>query len=116
MYLELGVDASHIHAQYPMDTTHAHQKKSFQTTRLRGFHPLRQNIPVKFQLQSERTYSGQHHISPSSHKGIQFVLHRFRSPLLTVSQILLSLPPPTKMFQFGRFPLPKEHSIPERME
>lgn len=23
MYLELGVDASHIHAQYPMDTTHA---------------------------------------------------------------------------------------------
>ena len=24
MYLGLGVDASHIHAQYPMDATHAH--------------------------------------------------------------------------------------------
>ena len=41
---------------------------------------------------------------PAFLQGIQFVLHRFRSPLLTVSH-LLSLPLPTKMFQFGRFPL-----------
>lgn len=44
------------------------------------------------------------HLQPVFLQGIQFVLHRFRSPLLTVSH-LLSLPLPTKMFQFGRFPL-----------
>lgn len=36
--------------------------------------------------------------------GIQFVLSRFHSPLLTTSQ-LLSFPPPTKMFQFSGFPI-----------
>ena len=45
-----------------------------------------------------------HHISHKSLSGIQFVLYRFRSPLLTISQ-LLSFPPPTKMFQFGGFPI-----------
>ena len=45
-----------------------------------------------------------HHISRISLNGIQFVLYRFRSPLLTISQ-LLSFPPPTKMFQFGGFPI-----------
>jgi O-antigen/teichoic acid export membrane protein len=49
-----------------------------------------------------------HHISPSFHKGIQFVLCRVRSTLLTAS-LLLSFPLPTKMFQFGRFPLLTEH-------
>ena len=47
-----------------------------------------------------------HHISHKSLSGIQFVLYRFRSPLLTISQ-LLSFPPPTKMFQFGGFPIQK---------
>ena len=36
--------------------------------------------------------------------GIRFELCRFRSPLLTTSR-LISLPPPTKMFQFGGFPI-----------
>ena len=45
-----------------------------------------------------------HHLSHNSQSGIQFVLYRFRSPLLTISQ-LLSFPPPTKMFQFGGFPI-----------
>ena len=36
--------------------------------------------------------------------GIQFELCRFRSPLLTTSR-LISFPPPTKMFQFGGFPI-----------
>ena len=45
-----------------------------------------------------------HHISHISQHGIQFILHRFRSPLLTISQ-LLSLPPLTKMFQFSGFPI-----------
>ena len=35
---------------------------------------------------------------------IRFVLIRFRSPLLTES-LLISFPPPTKMLQFGGFPI-----------
>lgn len=46
----------------------------------------------------------QHHIPPVSLQRVRFVLCRFRSPLLTAS-LLLSFPPPTKMFQFGGFPL-----------
>ena len=49
-----------------------------------------------------------HHISLLFLVGIQFVLCRFRSTLLTAS-LLLSFPLPTKMFQFGRFPLLTEH-------
>lgn len=37
--------------------------------------------------------------------GIRFALCRFRSPLLTAS-LLVSFPPPTKMFQSGGFPIP----------
>ena len=40
-------------------------------------------------------------------KEIRFALYRFRSPLLTVSQ-LISFPPGTKMFQFPGFPLLSE--------
>ena len=36
--------------------------------------------------------------------GIRFELCRFRSPLLTTSR-LVSSPAPTKMFQFGAFPI-----------
>ena len=35
---------------------------------------------------------------------IRFVLVRFRSPLLT-EYLLISFPPPTKMLQFGGFPI-----------
>ncbi len=38
---------------------------------------------------------------------IQFGLFRFRSPLLTESQ-LISLPRPTQMLHFGRFALPSQ--------
>ena len=40
---------------------------------------------------------------------IQFGLFRFRSPLLTESQ-LISLPRPTQMLHFGRFALPSQLS------
>ena len=62
-------------------------------------------IPSQFQLSSNglKIYL-KHHISRTLRNGIQFVLHRFRSPLLTIS-LLLSLPPPTKMFQFSGFPI-----------
>ena len=40
--------------------------------------------------------------------GIRFELCRFRSPLLTTSR-LISFPPPTKMFQFGGFPILMDH-------
>ena len=46
----------------------------------------------------------QHHISPIFLPGIQFALCRFRSPLLTASQ-LISFPGGTKMFQFPSFPI-----------
>ena len=36
--------------------------------------------------------------------GIRFELYRVRSPLLTISR-LISFPAPTKMFQFGAFPI-----------
>ena len=45
--------------------------------------------------------------------GIQFVQkNRFRSTLLTASQ-LFSLPPPTKMFQFSGFPIHKVDHYPK---
>ena len=46
----------------------------------------------------------QHHISHRFPGGIWFGLSPFRSPLLRGS-LLVSPPPPTKMFPFGGFPL-----------
>ena len=45
--------------------------------------------------------------------GIRFVLCRFRSPLLTASQ-LISCPPPTRMLYFGGFPFLAESPLRER--
>ena len=88
-YLELGVDASHIHAQYPMDTTqekiiHKTSKKHiYGTITLYG-----SKIPNKNSIYSKKSKSMSiHHISHNSQSGIQFVLYRFRSPLLTISHI-----------------------------
>jgi hypothetical protein len=53
------------------------------------------------------------HISRRSRAGIRFVLDRFRSPLLTVSQ-LISLPPPTRMLYFGGFPFLAECPLRDR--
>ena len=52
MYLGLGVDASHIHAGYPTDDTQVNWSDPF-SLRLRGFHPLRQDIPVNFNFTKE---------------------------------------------------------------
>lgn len=56
------------------------------------------------------------HYSTSPHPrrvGIRFVLCRFRSPLLTASQ-LISCPPPTRMLYFGGFPFLAECSLRSR--
>jgi hypothetical protein len=53
------------------------------------------------------------HISRRSRHGIRFVLDRFRSPLLTVSQ-LISRPPPTRMLYFGGFPFLAECPLRDR--
>jgi hypothetical protein len=56
------------------------------------------------------------HYSTSPHPrraGIRFVLYRFRSPLLTVSQ-LISCPPPTRMLYFGGFPFLSECPLRDR--
>ena len=45
--------------------------------------------------------------------GIRFVLCRFRSPLLTASQ-LISCPPPTRMLYFGGFPFLAECPLRDR--
>ena len=85
MYLGLGVDATQIQTRLSPSTVLPFQ--------------------ANFNLTKKRLKSSpKHHISHISQYGIQFVLHRFRSPLLTIS-LLLSLPPPTKMFQFSGFPI-----------
>ena len=53
---------------------------------------------------------------PHFRVGIRLVLFRFHSPLLTES-LLISFPPPTKMLQFGGFPIasrlfPKKQEVP----
>ena len=75
-----------------------------------------QVFPVLFQLLQVGSLTGAllHHIFPLLLRGIQFILCRFRSTLLTASP-LLSFPLPTKMFQFGRFPLQKGASPKKEM-
>jgi hypothetical protein len=51
-----------------------------------------------------RLGSTRRHIHPAFPRGVRFALCRFRSPLLTASQ-LLSFPPPNKMLQFSGFRL-----------
>lgn len=43
-----------IHARYPTDATQV-TNQILSILHLRGFHPLRQDIPVKLQLQMNRT-------------------------------------------------------------
>ena len=56
----------------------------------------------RFPLKSDDLYGGL--TTPHLPCGIRFELSRFRSPLLTTSR-LVSSPAPTKMFQFGAFPI-----------
>ena len=77
-YLELGVDASHIHSR----TLHNLLKNIF--TGLSPSTVLK--FQIEFNLLTKDKSKSTHHISHKSLSGIQFVLNRFRSPLLTISQ------------------------------
>jgi hypothetical protein len=72
---------------------------------LRGYHPLWQNFPGSFSFRSETAAGPYNTTSPRGYPTrIQFALFPFRSPLLRESH-LISFPTPSKMFQFGVFPL-----------
>ena len=73
--------------------------------RSRGYHPLRRHVPEHLSSENGILYAITHHISTTLPWQIQFGLFRFRSPLLTESQ-LISLPRPTQMLHFGQFALP----------
>ena len=73
---------------------------------LRGYHPLRRGFPAHFGYHGSGPSSvgGLNPTSPYGYPvGVWFGLPPFRSPLLRGS-LLVSLPPPTKMFPFGGFP------------
>ena len=77
--------------------------------RLRGSHPLWRPIPGNFGFGVSGCILAptSNSTSPSPfRRGVRFELCRFHSPLLTASR-LISFPAPTKMFQFGAFPLPQ---------
>ena len=74
--------------------------------RLRGCHPLWRGFPTTLRLpRGGITRVLQPHIPPWFPMVVRFALCPLQSPLLRAS-LLVSLPPPTKMFQFGGFPLP----------
>lgn len=75
---------------------------------LRDYHPLWCRVPADFTLR--RSGGPGPHISMRSPARIRLALFRFRSPLLTESR-LISFPLPTKMLQFGRFPLAKRVAL-----
>jgi len=67
--------------------------------------PLRRGFPAHFGLTAPAVARVHCPTSPHGYPvGIWFGLYPFRSPLLRAS-LLVSLPPPTKMFPFGGFPL-----------
>ena len=86
-YLELGVDASHIQTRYPTDPTREQYKDSKKNIST-GLSPSTVlKFQIEFDLFNEAQSKSTHHISHNSQSGIQFVLYRFRSPLLTISHI-----------------------------
>lgn len=108
MYLGLGVDASQIHTRYPTDATQELDQilKNCVYGAFTLYGKTFQSISTSLKRIFNQDLS--HHIFSWFPRRIQFVLCRFRSTLLAAS-LLLSLPLPTKMFQFGRFPLLTEH-------
>ena len=99
----MEVYASHIHARYPthatLDSSLGHVRYAYGTFTLYGA-----PFQVDFYFTNLGNRRSEPHISPRFPKGIRFVLFRFRSPLITES-LLISIPPPTKMLQFGGFPI-----------
>ncbi len=99
-YLVLEVDDPRIPARIP---THGTQDTTRLSMRTRtGLSPSTVRRSRRLSLCMEMPHGGL--ITPHLPFGIRFELCRFRSPLLTVSR-LISSPAPTKMFQFGAFPI-----------
>ena len=73
--------------------------------RLRGCHPLRRSLPAHFGFPGEGNDRSCNPTFPQTLRlRVQFGLSPVRSPLLRGS-LLVSSPPPTKMFPLGGFPL-----------
>jgi hypothetical protein len=104
--LRLEACASQIHARFP---THATQDTRHCGAGfcLRGCHPLwpRYSSSFGYPVRADPGPTTPHLRSLSGR--IRFAVFRFRSPLLTESQ-LISFPPLTKMLQFGGCPLVTE--------
>ena len=72
---------------------------------LRDCHPLRCGLPANFGFPGKGNGWSYNPTYPQTYRlRVQFGLSPFRSPLLRGS-LLVSFPPPTKMFPLGGFPL-----------
>ena len=92
-------------------TNQIHSDYIYGAITLYGLH-----IPVQVQLLQAGPLTIKTYYTTSSPLllgGIQFILCRVRSTLLTASR-LFSFPLPTKMFQFGRFPLPQREHLQKK--
>lgn len=92
-------------------TNQIHSDYIYGAITLYGLH-----IPVQVQLLQAGPLTIKTYYTTSSPLllgGIQFILCRVRSTLLTASR-LFSFPLPTKMFQFGRFPLQKKEHLQKK--
>ena len=99
-YLALEVDDPRLPARMPTRGTQdsARPPDPSRTGLSPSLVPRSRGLP----LRSDVSHGGP--TTPHLPCGIRFGLCRFRSPLLTTSR-LISSPAPTKMFQFGAFPI-----------
>ena len=97
----MEIDDPRIRARIPthatQDTPQTDQPYAYGTVTLCGI-PFQRNFRLGWSVCTGGLST------PHVPCGIRFELCRFRSPLLTTSR-LISLPPPTEMFQFGGFPI-----------
>ena len=97
----MEIDDPRIHARIPthatQDTPQTDHPYTYGTVTLCGI-PFQRNFRLGWSVFPGGLST------PHVPCGIRFELCRFRSPLLTTSR-LISLPPPTEMFQFGGFPI-----------
>lgn len=92
MYLELGVDASQIQTRFPTDPTQEHHIKTFPSHIYGAITLYGATFQKKnFNLNRKAQAGQKHHISCNLQNRIQFVLNRFRSPLLTISKYFFLL-------------------------
>ena len=101
--LGLEAYASRIRAQFPMRGTLDTQQSPVLVP-LRVCHPLWSPIPGDFEFNTEGVRRVRTPHLDTISVPVRFALSRVQSPLLAGSQ-LISCPLPTKMLQFGRFPL-----------